>query len=271
MKSNTLKFVVALLLATIVASCTNTTKTTDSTKTADTQKAPVATHDTIYPQFPGGIEALDKHLKEIKDYIILEIDEKGKTTYTNYGNRLPTNDDNTIKTINALPNWTPGTLDGNPARFCYIYSNDPKHTINKCISIGRQSERHKLAKYWTLSNIGNEGAENHPIYKGRKFVSLTINLYYQLLQKIDKEDSREVQIDISDTKNEFTIEYNDSTIITYRYSLNETNNTLTTFYTDANGKEQTLVWKNDNYRIPTPPNFPKKTIVITEKDIEPNK
>ncbi len=241
MKINPLKHIATLLLITLAASCTNTTKTTD------TRKKFVATHDTVYPLFPGGIEALDKQLKEINDMIIiLEIDEKGKTTYANYGSRLITNDDNAIKIINALPNWTPGTLDGNPARFCYVYSNDERTPMNKCINVGRQSERHKLAKLWTLCDTDSEGLNAHPIYKTHKGkeIYLSFNYNYDLLQTIGNDESEYLYSVVSDTTNKFAIQHNEKTAITYSYRINKDGDVLTTYYTDANGKRQSLQWVN---------------------------
>ncbi|MBQ2778384.1 MAG: energy transducer TonB [Bacteroidaceae bacterium] len=240
MKSKILKNCLPVLLLAAAVGCTN------GTKTDNRQPIPAATHDTVYPQFPGGNEALDKHLKEIKDIIILEIDEKGKTNYVNYGSRLITNDENTIKIINALPNWTPGTLDGKPARFCYVYSNNEKAPMNKCINAGRQSERHKLAKLWTLCDTDSEGLNAHPIYKTNKGkeIYISFNYNYDLLQTIGNNESEYLYSVVSDTTNKFAIQHNEKTAITYSYKVNKDGDVLTTHYTDANGQRQTLQWIN---------------------------
>ena len=263
MKNNFSKILLALLFIATITGCSN------SSNSVNSQPATVVTHDTIYPQFPGGNEALDKHLKVVgEEEIILEIDEKGGTALCIYG-QLKEDDKKIIAdAIATLPKWTPGTLDGKTTRFCYVYSPDSRSPINECINIGIASDRHKLLRSWYLINTDSEGVKQHPLYKGVKNEYITFNMHYQLLHKTDNEESRELNVKVSDSANEFTIEYNDSVSIAYRYSFNETNDTLTTLYTDANGKEQTLTWAAQPYKeIPIPPHTKQITeILVIEED-----
>ena len=262
MKNNISKILLPLLLIATVTGCAKqANKETTATDTIVTK------HDTVHPQFPGGNEALKKHMEVVgKKTIILEVDENGSTALCVYEPLKDEDKSNIANTIGKLPKWVPGTLDGKPTRFCYIYSPDPKSPINKCINVGRASDRHKLATSWYLTNIDSEGVKQHPLYKGVKNESITFNMRYQLLHKTDNEESRELNVKVSDSANEFTIEHNDSISITYRYSVNETNDTLTTLYTDANGKEQTLTWAAQPYKEIIVPPFTSKAnkIVINE-------
>lgn len=261
---NIFKLFALLLIATIVGCAQQTKKEATATNNAT---AIEIKHDTVYPQFPGGNEALDKHLKAVGDRtIIFEVDENGNTTFREYMPLKEEDRNNIVDAIGKLPKWVPGTLDGKPTRFCYIYSPDPKSPINKCINVGRASDRHKLVTSWYLTNTDSEGVKQHPLYKGVKNESITFNMRYQLLHKTDNEESRELNVKVSDSANEFTIEHNDSVSIAYRYSFNETNDTLTTIFTDASGKEQTLTWTAQPYKeIVVPPFTSKaKKIVINE-------
>ena len=260
MKNCNFKLFALLLIATIVGCAQETKKEATAT---DNAAAIETKHDTVYPQFPGGNEALDKHLKVVgKNKIILEVDENGNTTFCEYVPLKEEDRNNIVDAISKLPKWVPGTLDGKATRFCYIYSLYPKSPINKCINIGRASDRHKLLRAWYFINTDSEGVNQHPLYKDVKFVSLALNMRYQLLHRTDKERDKELSVKVSDNTNEFTIEYNDSVSIAYRYSFNETNDTLTTLYTDANGKEQALTWAAIRKPLLPPP--PPTLKVVTE-------
>ena len=237
MKSKILNNFLPVLLLAAAVGCTN------GTKTDNRQPMPAATHDTIYPQFPGGNEALDKHLKEIKETILIQIDTTGKASYVNYGSRIITNDNEATQIIASMPRWTPGTLDGRPANFCFVYSNDEKAPLNRCVNAG-ESQRHHLQKLWTLCNSADsKGIKNHPIYKDND-IHISFNHYYNLLHTIGTNESEYLNSEVSDTKNEFTIKYNENTAITYRYSVSNEGDILATSYTDNNGNEQTLIWIN---------------------------
>ncbi len=269
MKNCNFKLFALLLIATIVGCAQETKKEATAT---DNAAAIETKHDTVYPQFPGGNEALDKHLKAVGDRtIIFEVDENGNTTFREY-NPLKEEEDrnNIVNAISKLPKWVPGTLDGKATRFCYIYSPYPKSPINKCINVGRASDHHKLLGAWYFINTDSEGVKQHPLYKDVKFVSLALNMRYQLLHRTDKERSKELSVKVSDNTNEFTIEYNDSVSIAYRYSFNETNDTLTTLYTDANGKEQALTWAaaKRELLLPPPPKVVTEVIEIVDEDAE---
>lgn len=263
MKNCNFKLFALLLITTIVGYAQETKKETTAT---DNAAAIETKHDTVYPQFPGGNEALDKHLKVVgKNMIILEVDENGNTTLREY--MLKEEDrNNIVDAIGTLPKWVPGTLDGKATRFCYIYSPDPKDPINKCINVGMASDHHKLLRGWYLINTDSEGVKQHPLYKDVKFVTLVLNMRYRLLHKTDKERHKELSVKVSDNTNEFTIEYNDSVSIAYRYSFNETNDTLTTLYTDANGKEQALTWAAAIRKplLPPPPPSANQVIELIE-------
>lgn len=264
MKNSNFKLFALLLIATIVGCAQETKKEATAT---DNAAAIEIKHDTVYPQFPGGNEALDKHLKVVgENMIILEVDENGNTTFREYEPLKEEDRNNIVNAISKLPKWVPGTLDGKATRFCYVYSPDIKIPINKCINVGMASNRHKLLRGWYLINTDSESVKQHPLYKDVKNESLKFNMYYQLLHRTDKERSKELSVKVSDNTNEFTIEYNDSVSIAYRYSFNETNDTLTTLYTDANGKEQALTWAALPYKeIIVPPFTSKaKKIVINE-------
>lgn len=276
MKSKILKKLLPVLLLAAAVGCTN------GTKTDNRQPIPAAPHDTVYPQFPGGSEALDKHLKEIKETILIQIDTTGKASYVNYGSRIITNDNEATQIIASMPRWTPGTLDGRPADFCFVYSNDEKAPLNRCVNAG-ESQRHHLQKLWTLCNsAGSKGIKNHPIYKDND-IHISFNHYYNLLHTTGTNESEYLNSEVSDTKNEFTIKYNENTAITYRYSVSNEGDILATSYTDNNGKEQTLIWINvaaitkrktfgvePERNIPLPP--PAKQIIeileIVESDTE---
>ena len=59
MKNSNFKLFALLLIATIVGCAQETKKEATAT---DNAAAIETKHDTVYPQFPGGNEALDKHL-----------------------------------------------------------------------------------------------------------------------------------------------------------------------------------------------------------------
>ena len=260
MKNCNFKLFALLLIATIVGCAQETKKEATAT---DNAAAIETKHDTVYPQFPGGNEALDKHLKAVGNRtIIFEVDENGNTTFREYNPLKEEDRNNIVNAISKLPKWVPGTLDGKATRFCYIYSPYPKSPINKCINVGRASDRHKLLRGWYFINTDSEGVKQHPLYKDVKSVTLVLNMRYQLLHRTDKERSKELSVKVSDNTNEFTIEYNDSVSIAYRYSFNETNDTLTTLYTDANGKEQALTWAAIRKPLLPPP--PPTLKVVTE-------
>lgn len=261
MKNCNFKLFALLLIATIVGYAQETKKETTAT---DNVAAIETKHDTVYPQFPGGNEALDKHLKVVgENMIILEVDENGNTTFITYTQFEKEEDKNNITSaIGTLPKWVPGTLDGKATRFCYIYSPDPKSPINKCINVGRASDRHKLFGVWSLINTDSEGVKQHPLYKDVKNEALAFNMNYQLLHKTDKERYEELSVTIYHIANEFHIRHNDSVSIAYRYSFNETNDTLTTLYTDANEKKQTLTWAAIRKPLLPPP--PPTVKVVTE-------
>ena len=283
MKNKISRIFLPLLLIATVVGCTN------GTKTDSRQALPAVTHDTVQPQFPGGKEALDKHLKDIKEMIIIEVDEKGKASYVNYGSRIIVNDDKTIKLINALPNWTPGKIDSKPTRFCFIYDNDEKAPLFKCINAGERSDRHELAKLWTLCKTESKGLETHPIYKLYKNdeIHISFNYNYELLQTIgssyfdSNNESEYLYSVVSDSTNKFAIRHNDNVAITYSYKISKDGNRLTTYYTDKEGNRQYLIWvnttffeKNDflkNEKVVPPPPLAKQVteiIQIVEDDAE---
>ena len=264
MKNKISRIFLPLLLIATVVGCTN------GTKTDSRQALPAVTHDTVQPQFPGGKEALDKHLKEIKEMIIIEVDEKGKASYVNYGSRIIVNDDKTIKLINALPNWTPGKIDGKPTRFCFIYDNYEKAPLFKCINAGERSDRHELAKLWTLCKTESKGLETHPIYKLHKNdeIHISFNYNYELLQTIGtsyfdyNNESEYLYSVVSDSTNKFAIRHNDNVAITYSYKISKDGNRLTTYYTDKEGNRQYLIWVNTTF-------FEKNDFLKNEKVVPP--
>ena len=109
----------------------------DAPKQATEAKQPEATDDKIFqvvedqPEFPGGMEALMKHLsKEIKypkeaqdkgtqGRVIVQfvVEKDGSITDTKIVRSAdPQLDAEALRVVNAMPNWTPGKQKGEPVR-----------------------------------------------------------------------------------------------------------------------------------------------------------
>lgn len=247
------------LLLAIATSCTQQSKTEENRAvqacdTAVTVKDSITTApvDTVYPEFPGGEEALKKYFKvnelnkKIEGY---EIDKDGKICNIvlddSFIDKAEYNTDFLSK-IDSMPQWKPGTVGGKPTRFCYYNDDYDKISEHRCVNIGEDTEKHKLIGEWTLINRQGEGVKMHPVYKSNMHITMIYNFRFQMLHQIGRSESRLYDTEIFTTKNEFTLVYNDSTRITYRYSLNESGDILKTYYTDVNGKEQELTWIKSN-------------------------
>lgn len=206
--------------------------------------------DTVYPQYPNGINALNDFLarEDIPQLWTFGIDEKGKICEVTFRDEysIKANDSYSkiIKKLKKMPDWTPGTIGNRPTVF--HYATNYKHSKNEIdgiyvINSGTISQKHKLVDYWILVDNNEEGAQKHPIYKGENTL-LTINNHYETQIRTGDSEAKAFESTVSDIENKFTIKHNDNTIIEYHYSVFKSNDIMTTSYTDANGKEQTMTW-----------------------------
>lgn len=206
--------------------------------------------DTVYPQYPGGIDALNGFLvrEDIPQLWTFGIDEKGKICEVTFRDEysIKANDSYSkiIKKLKKMPDWIPGTISKRPTIFHYAINY--KHNKDEIdgiyvINSGTISQKHKLVDFWILVDNNEEGAQKHPIYKGENTL-LTINNHYETLIRTGNSEAKALESTVSDIENKFTIKHNDNTIIEYHYTIFKSNDIMTTSYTDANGKEQTMTW-----------------------------
>ncbi|MBR3883744.1 MAG: energy transducer TonB [Bacteroidaceae bacterium] len=227
--------------------------------------------DTVYPEFPGGEEALCKYLKKHHNIVaknkcaslVFEVDSNGVAHYVSrcYGHGIPTRESLYKAIIDSMPAWTPGKVGGKAIRFCYmfdnVYNSKPAGDID-VINIGYETDKHKLIGEWYLLNRFGEAVKMFPTFDEGDYTAFSINLNYQLL--VQSGDKEPIQPDFQLLpNNEYILDS-----IRGRYAVNESADVLTMSYTDINNKEQQLMFTRAQPKhISISPPLPK-AIQITE-------